>query len=343
MTRLSVVMAMLLLSAGAAGADTLPVQNVRLSMTLALAPDKVLPGVPVSFRVTLTNLSNLPADVPQALRLRVERDGGDWFYAWTVEGHSMKPITTVGGWPTDIQTLGSKGAAEIEFAVDSLLAGPEWFVDPRLSKPGVYRLQLIAYSRYPWKDEPKNPYRYRTAEIDENDEGGEIVRSNVATLTIREPEGEDAVVWAKMQALAGEAGWQPGLFVEKDIAAWIWKNHPTSYYQHYTAGLASREENEFLRSVRAGLAIDPNGPHSDWLRLLVAGTYARRAHEATYVRGGDFAKATENADLAASEFRKAAEMAKTPQMREKAEQGLAAIPDRAQLKELCALAKKNRE
>jgi hypothetical protein len=53
---------------GVRAADIPASTDAQLSMTLALVPAEVLPGLPVSFRVTLTNSTNLLVDVPQALR-----------------------------------------------------------------------------------------------------------------------------------------------------------------------------------------------------------------------------------------------------------------------------------
>jgi hypothetical protein len=313
-------------------------QKPGFSMSLTLVPGRVLPGLPVTFRVTLTNLSNVPADIPQDLRLEVDPMEGERFYARALDLDSHSPPTTFGRWPREISTLGSKEALSVVFPVGPTLVGPEWFRDPRLNKPGVYRLRLLLY---PAKPQPVLNER-ASGEPVENLE--EPVVSNTATLTVQEPDGEDARVWEWMQSVAAPEGWNTTMLFGSDIAREVWANHPNSRYLAYVAPLLrSTDSGETVRALRAAIAVDPAGPQSDWLKVVLGAYYMRLATEATYVHGGDLAKAYAFADLAREEFRQLLSHAKTPEMRHEAELGLARVPERSQLQELHELSKNRKE
>ena len=309
---------------------------------LALMHDTTLPGIPVAFRVTLKNLSNVPVDVPPYLRLRVEPVAGQAYFARTLDPHTVKATATVGGWPgREARVLGSKESVEVVFPVDTLLTGPEWFADPTLSRPGVYLLQLYAYSRLPRQDEPVS---HITTADDASQTVVEPVVSNVVALTVRHPKGEDARVWEKMQELAGPDGWVPTMHLEKGLAEYVWRNHPSSYYLHYLTPMVKYTgEAEFIRAVKQALAIDPDGPNSESLKFVLAHLYTRLAEEAIYPERGGLMKAYEYAELAKSAYGELVADVKTREARIAAERGLAAVPDRAQLEALHDLAKKRKK
>jgi hypothetical protein len=328
------VLSLLMMTLAAAGSEPLGGATPPFELTLALVPDKVLPGLPVKFRVTVTNQSNAPVDVPQDLRLQVEPVGAEPFFARVLDrDHSPSP-PTFASWPESLSMLGSKQAATVVFPNDPLLlGGPEWFRDPRLNKPGVYRLRLLLY-----------PAKVDVHVNDSAEEGeslsnvDEPIVSNSATLTIRVPEAEDAAVWEKMQELGGPAGWNSTMLLTSGIAEYVLTQRPASRYLPYFVHLSrDLSPTEKLRQFRAAIAMEP-GPQSDDVRLALAFYLARLAKETT-----DLAQAYAYADLAREEYRKLLAEAKTPEGRRQAERGFSAVPNRAEIEAFHEYGKKRQK
>jgi hypothetical protein len=309
----SLLIASLFFAASALAAESAPARSVEMS--LALEPASVLPGLPVSFHVTIANHSERRVVVPSNLTLKVTPLGGVEFtarYGFVEEG-----IT--GRWPGEIGDtliLMPGETTNVVFPVDTTLIGPDWFCDPRLNRPGSYRLQLVANSS-------------------DDIEATGTLASNLATLTVREPFGEDAKVWEKMQELGGAGGWHTGMHTMNGVAGFVWREHPSSSYLPYVATvLALTDRAEMIRALEAAIDLDPHGSRSEWLRVTLAGMHTRAAREASYVRGGDLVAATDHAEAARQIYKGVLADSKDGELRRRAEHGLADVPDRAQLEAL---------
>jgi len=308
MTRYALI-ASLILAFASTGAE--PV-GTGVEMSLALEPATVLPGLPVSFHVTMTNRSSHRIVVPANVQLRVTPADGEAFtarYGYIEDG-------TIGTWPRgeygERIALLPNETREIVFPVDTTLMGPEWFGDPRLSHPGSYRLQLIA-----------------DAQGDDAEPSTTIV-STTATLIVRQPTGEDAKVWTKMQELAGPSGWHTGMHTMNGIAGYVWHEHPTSSYLPYVASvLALSDSAETIRALQAAIELDPHGLRSEWLGVVLASTHVRAAHEAALVHGGDPAAVSAHNEAARTIYSNLL-TAKNAAIRRRAEIGLADIAERTQ-------------
>jgi hypothetical protein len=225
--------------------------------------------------------------------------------------------------------------------VDTTLLKPVWFWDDRLNRPGVYTLQLIA--------EPNPPSDgnrvYDPLLLNDPDFLKERVISSAATLTIREPEGEDAKVWQAMQEAAPGHIWNAGLFATHGfwLANYVWQNHPTSHYLHEVGTLVSHSDPEqVFRALQAAIDMDPQGPRSDLLRFVLAAYHRRRAEEIALV-DGDLGKAVAQANQARTIFQTLMRDTKSATVRADAERGMLVIPDKAALLEQKRLGERGRQ
>lgn len=312
MKRLSAVLVFVAIMASGVMAAEPPVE-----MTLMLDPPVTLPGMPVGFRISFINRSKKAVTVPGSLMLRVEPEHGEPFISRCgIEGRAC-------GLPHDFdRRINPAQSRTLELPVDYTLAGPEFFWDARLSRPGKYVLHLIA--------EPDPPHEGNvTIVVDRQPATESRLIAAPVTFTVREPEGHDAPVWARMQELTGGKGWNSGntLNLGFNLATWIWHQHPDSYYLHLFGNLvASDNVEENIRARQHALDLDPNGPQADRHRIGIADAYVRRAEEIARL-SGDYARAIAAADEARRRFSEVARTGRTELIREEARKGALRVPD----------------
>jgi hypothetical protein len=147
--------------------------------------------------------------------------------------------------------------------VHPTLAGPEFFWDERLSFPGKYRLRLeLQYG---------------------SDPSWESVLSSETTLTVLEPQGQDALVWKHMLELTGGRGWSGKEWVDQygTMTAFILENARDSDYLPYVVGFKTgRTDAEVREEIEHAIALRPEGPIGDVLRSALGGWYVDQAREA---------------------------------------------------------------
>jgi hypothetical protein len=299
-------------------------------LSLKADPDTALPGVPVNLRIVINNRTNHVVVMPPTVLLRVTPQGGEPFDAiYGVESSFGR----VGSWPKGVRhplRVLPGETLEVADEVDTTLLTPVWFWDKRLNRPGKYQLQLLA--------EPNPPAEGNRIDDDLllNDPDflkGRVI-SEPASLTVLEPEGEDAKVWQEMQKVS-KGAWTAEMFSTHGfaLANFVWKNHPTSHYLHDVGTLlAISDPNETFRAVEAAINVDPNGPRRDLLRSVFAAYCSRRAEEIALVQG-NIEAATALATTAANTFKDLARNAKSGTVRAEAERGLTRVPDREALME----------
>jgi hypothetical protein len=287
-----------------------------VEMTLTLDPPVTLPGMPVGFHIVFTNRSDQPVTIPGSLMLRVEPENGEPFFSRCgLESHAC-------GYADGFDRRVNPGESRtLDLPVDYALAGPEFFYDTRLSRPGKYALRLIA--------EPNPPHGGNvTVVVDPEPPTEPRLVSSPVTFVVREPEGEDAKVWAYMQDLTGGKGWNTSSMTNLGfhLATWIWREHPDSYYLHLFGNLVALSDlEESARARQRALDLDPKGPQADRHRIAIAAVYTRLAENLAALTG-DYARAVAAADEARRRLEELARSGRTERIREEARRGASSVP-----------------
>ncbi|HJZ11323.1 MAG TPA: hypothetical protein VJ521_04190, partial [Acidobacteriota bacterium] len=151
-----------------------PSQTVDL--LLEFQPDHTLPAIPVNLKLSAKNLSASQVRLPEAILLEVMRDDGEKFVVETQGGYY--------GLLPEEYILNPGEGQDIWFPVGPALSS-QWFFDPRLSWPGVYKLQLTL-------DRDPNPKLMGDKVIGKDPGNPRKIVSNEATLIVDVPQGEDA-------------------------------------------------------------------------------------------------------------------------------------------------------
>src|SRR5258708_11628211 len=196
--------------------------TVTLSATLSIAPSEVLPGLPAAFLVTLKNPSNQPLQIYDAMFLTATTQDA----TFEIEGVDKRAAR---GLPEDqaekcedsfCLTVPALETRQLYIDIDPSLYGNVFFADPRLTVPGTYSLQIT----------------FLSAATDGSDAS---IKSNVASLVVKEPSGIDAEAWR----------WLTGLNDGKPWTAYNWglagdgtapdlrSRFPTSEYSRWVAQL----------------------------------------------------------------------------------------------------------
>jgi hypothetical protein len=258
--RLLAIVAVLLLASAARSAPP-------LSIELRLDPDTTLPEIPVSFRFTLTNRTDAPIRVPNRVALVAHDSDGAAFVVQCLTRCSMIDLMH------EPQTLAPDESTSRVQLTEGNMAWPVWFHDRRLRNPGRFELQAFFGDSI-----------VGDLAIDEVRQRG--AASNVAILTVREPSGLDADVWAAIRERDARAH-AKGSFSAAEETAFakrIVRQYPDSAYAPWFAFVAASREQESRALLRDAIARTAADPLTDWRRSwlvqwdLTAADQNRRAH-----------------------------------------------------------------
>ncbi len=242
-----------------------------VTLSLSAEPSRRLPGIPVSFRVTLSNQQEVPFTLPLNALLRVFPPGGAPFIAKS--GYSDESPFSLAKLPENSEAvrIAPHASATFVYAARDISDAPAWFVDPRLNQIGTYRLQLLLVADL----EEQKVYRAAADQI----ENVLDVRatSNVVVVTVDEPRGDDLAVYERLVALAARRDqqlWSPvywNLEEELQVATHAIEEHPRSAYapyllQEYRVLPHGRQ----LEAARRVLSEHPRSPNREYLALFVA-------------------------------------------------------------------------
>jgi hypothetical protein len=198
-------------------AAPLPAQT--LTVKAFVSPTNVLPGLPAAFSLMVTNSSPTVQTVLDGVRLHVTREN-ETFTAGFAENDSFNfPATTHCASEACI-TLTPGMTKTIYFDFRPTLDANPFFMDERLSVPGVYTLQFELY-------------------VDHQSAGVESVLSPTATFTITTPTGADAAFWMRMQGSTGHQRWSAVDWTEagRRLASEIYGSPTDTAYLPWLAGL----------------------------------------------------------------------------------------------------------
>lgn len=296
-----------------------------VEIKLEIEPDNALPGVPVEFRMTVTNRSKVPVTVPPALKLHVRPANGKAFFANHGFPHENP---TLAAWPDEMGKAFRLKPGETRIfyeGIDGSLGNPAWFWEERLNRPGTYRLQIVSEPAPPqWQDVFRKPF------VPPGDLIKEPIASSVAEFVVQEPAGEDAMVWKMMQTLA-KGQWTARHFATygSRVAAEMWKTYRTSGYLHDLATLITLDDRqEKTAALLAALAMKPDGSRADWIRVALASHYSNMALETASDHGADLKKAESFAQEARNLLAPLFGRVKSPSLLWSAERAMEAVPNR---------------
>ena len=239
------------------------------SATLTLLPATTLPALPVSFLVTITNSSATAQRVAEFAALDVSTNTG-YFRAVGLRGDSSIHLPSEqlercnGGY---CLTIPPNGQRQLYLHFGPLLAGNEFFVDRRLSKPGRYALELTLYLI----------------------SGDALIpiRTDVQTLLIQEPSGVDLEAWHFLQGLGDGTTWSATdwIFNGEKIAPKLRETYPASSYVPWVAAIGSiprASPATEISQLDSALALNVPAALRDELLFAKGGLLSGLSHSALF-------------------------------------------------------------
>lgn len=251
--------------------------HAKVIAALRPFPDTTLPGVPVSFGVTVTNTDTTEARFVDVVQMEVQPATGP---AYIVEWGRGEAGTGFIGEALDddgMLRVAAGSSRGLYIRTDQMLLEPAFFWDSRLNTPGRRQLRVLLLRAIPDVQPVK-------------------VVSNWTTLDTIDPAGVDAQVWQLMAAVNG--GWNAERWASTGLglAMRIVDEFSQSGYYPYALLLYPSSSDTYFDHVAEALARKPAGPVADRLRMRSATVHARRS---------DVALADGRLDVAADEARKA--------------------------------------
>ena len=283
--------------------------HAAIALRATLDPDVTLPGLPVAVRIIAANDGAAPLTLPLKFAVQVipAASGEPAFFGKGAFEHSSASIL-----PEEYRqslTIAPKETMELYVPLGGSLAEPGLFFDPRLQKPGTYRLRIIM---------------------------SDALTTNEMLLAINEPAGDEK---AAIDRLLTESGGRR--FCELDarrqiaIARKIWSELPRSTYAAHVAIMASPVTDEERRSIDAlVLTVKPSPLIVDQLHLRDAWEESRKGEGA--ILRGDLEGATAHADAARQSLESLIRESLTDLGKRRAKRQLSVLPTRQQIVERIA-------
>jgi hypothetical protein len=286
--------------------------------TLRLIPESTLPGIPVSFLVTVTNPSTRPLTVGNGMSLTATTAEG----TFDVLDMTNKTVVALPDEGIDKCRAVSclhvppNGQRDLLIDVGPVLHGNVFFHDRRLMAPGTYALELTLYTF---------------------DAGA--IRTNPATLTVRQPTGIDLEVWNFLKEAAAPSDWvlTSWAYSKPLLVQEIQSRYPTSAYVPSVVSLGAI--SKFPGDVTAfdhALAMNPPVTVRDNLLWHKAAYLAGQSkHVLRSLRDAEQAVAL--ADRARDAYLELQRGAISDLMRQRAAEGLSQLNTRAMAEETLRL------
>lgn len=291
-----------------AAAEAPPVAMLRL------IPESTLPGIPVSFLASITNPTDRVLTLGSVMTLKATTDG----MTFDVVGDRNQTVLSIpseamddcGGVPC--LRVPANGQRELLIDITPVLMGNEFFRDSRLMKPGRYDLELSLY--------------IASLTMDKG-----AIRTNAATLTVRQPTGVDLEVWKFLNEVAAPSEWVlvSWATAKPRMSQEIQSRYPTSGYVPYVVSLGST--TRFPGDVAAfenALAMNPPVTVRDNL-LWHKAEYLSNHSEYVLRSFRDLERAVALSDRAREAFLELQRVAISDLMRQRAAKGLSHLNTRA--------------
>jgi len=291
--------------------------------TLRLIPESTLPGIPVSFLVTITNPTGQVLTLGDVMTLRATTDGGTFDVLGLMNqkeiGLPPESVDRCAGQPC--LQIAANGQRDLLVDVGPVLAGNGFFADRRLMKPGTYDLELKLYDMDRWFEE------------------GASIRTNAATLKVRQPTGVDLEVWNFLNEVAAPGEWEllSWASAKPRLSQEIQSRYPTSAYVPSVVSFGSI--TKFPGDVSAfdhALTMAPPVTVRDNLLWHKAEHLAQQSRIAL-LSERDLEQAVALADRARDAFMELQRVAISDLMRQRAAKGLSHLNTRAMAEETLRL------
>ena len=280
--------------------STTVLADQSVTVALALQPAHALPGVPVSFRITVKNGGSEAVEIPNHVLLRVFPHAADPFIA--VFGFNGEHRFSPAQLSDDATPFRLAAGSEHTFVIAVRdIKDVTWFVDPRLSRVGSYRVQTLLASAVPEEE------LFHIPAIQAQSLLSDPLVSSEALFTIDKPTGVDAAVYEKLLAVshAPPDGWSVAyaMYGIEDVARFVVERYPQSAYAPYLAPYdISLSDQERIDATRRILRLHPDAPNRDFLRLSVARQEAGLAGDALALVQPNLALAIRRVQEAKSEY-----------------------------------------
>lgn len=283
--------------------------SAEVTLTLSMAPDSGLPGIPATMHVVASNSSDAPAVVPTTVTLRVTRRDGQPSPA-ADDSSAPAVVATFPDTTGPLLTLAAREQRDLSFW--SSPNSPPWFHDKgELFAPGIYTLQLIADAslreRYGVHLQKPLPA---------------VVVSNTVTYTVNTPTGDDLAVYRMIEQVPDGVSWQ------MELANDIWSKYPESTYAHWVGPRidASMTFEEKVTLLRAAIAKDLASVAANWQRWTLAYVYSNQCTQLT--EQGKIDLAVDASDEARKLLDFVLKGTNDPELRKRAEELRSGLPTR---------------
>jgi hypothetical protein len=256
--------------------------SASLQLTLRLGSSTALPGVSGGMWLDVRNNGPSPAKIPTYSALEVR----------TASGEAFIPPGNSGGYWGEMHYVNPGPALAFELVLGgrSPMLEPDqtrtfflhsgwcdpWLGDPRMEKPGTYRLRLVADDRI-----MGNRLKGLSRVLDQEGLVSPVV-SNEVTLTIKEPEGDDAKVWGmRIDRGRGSCRWT---FI--GLEDQILQQYPRSPYAQFLhpRNFEYMPEEAKIEHLERSIAINPQHPIAESRRVELGHIYISRAYRAASAR-----------------------------------------------------------
>jgi hypothetical protein len=227
-------------------------------VTLALLPATILPGLPAGFLLTVTNPSAQPVVVADFAGLKVATSSGA-FSAVGLDGRQTIHLPSEQMAKCNSAhclTVPANAQRQLYLRFGPALVENEFFSDRRLSVPGRYDLVVSLWI------------------VDSTAVGTTEIDSDVQTLTVQQPTGDDLLVWNFLQQTSKGNGWSTLDWIQagEGVAANMRSTFPKSGYAAWVGAIDPRPHSTVLASQLSQLdgALAGNPPAAVRDELLLA-------------------------------------------------------------------------
>lgn len=288
--------------------------------TLELDSERILPGLPVGIRFTLSNVSTKDVAVPSAFALEIETPEGDTrIVPWGASEHYVSGFPAV---YRDALLLKKGESKTYQLPVNALLSSPSAFMGRAFFAPGTYRVRA-ALSDQLMTEEYEGVLRRASRFSAMSSVPHDMVITNAVLLRVEEPQGDDLAAWNEIKRRTANEGLLdlslPELY---RLAGEIWDRYPSSGYAPYMGmKTAPASDQQRIATIARVRQMDPKNPLLDWVPLGDAYRLARAAGDAMDSER-DLSKAIELSRQAGEAFREVIRTTDNDVVRLEAEQSM---------------------
>ena len=253
--------------------------STAVTLNLTVTPTTSVVGIPPSLLIEIRNQSTGEVSISNWFVLHVTPlDGSRDFFAKVASRHEASANTDLS--PLT-EHLAPGDAVVVGMPSGVGLREPTWFLDPRLSTAGVYRLAVALA-------EEVKAAGVTDAQLEDAGTSSSPVQkliaahvlSNEVTVTLTEPTGVDREACDWLAAQLAKSGCPIGAIGRRlDIAEALVNRFPTSTYAPYFAAAhrVGSDSEKVIANLQSAITTVRDHPVGDWYRWSLASAYEERA------------------------------------------------------------------